>query len=221
MSPATSTRKSVDYERIEPGWRAGLKSPAQLAAQYEAETGQSVSRTAIIKHFEALGVPRDLSAKIKAKADSLVAASMVANKVSPATKKRDAEIVDAGAKVVAAVRIEHRADIAKARSLAVRLVNELEAQTANLPGLVALGEILRNPGERGEDKLNDVYRAVISLPERAKTLKVLAESQKHLIGLEREAYGLDSEAPPAAVSELTDEQLTERFRRLAALAMAP
>lgn len=52
-------RKKVDYERIEPGWRAGVLSPAQLAAEYTEATGVSVSHAAIIKHFKKLGVPRD------------------------------------------------------------------------------------------------------------------------------------------------------------------
>ena len=60
--------KKVDYERIEPGWRAGIKSPAQLASEYTEATGISVSRSAIIKHFTELGVPRDLKAKVRAAA---------------------------------------------------------------------------------------------------------------------------------------------------------
>ena len=51
-------RKKVDYERIEPGWRAGALSPSQLAAEYTDATGVSVSRSAIIKHFTELGIPR-------------------------------------------------------------------------------------------------------------------------------------------------------------------
>ena len=56
-------KKRVDYDRIEAGWRAGVLSPHQLAAQYTAESGEPDSHPAIIKHFTKLEVPRDLSAK--------------------------------------------------------------------------------------------------------------------------------------------------------------
>jgi len=222
VSTATSkdapARKSVDYERIEPDWRAGIKSPGQLATEYTAATGQSVSRVAIIKHFEKLKVPRDLKARIQAKADSLVAASLVTGAVSDETKARDSEIVAAGAIRSATIQLSQRTDIARARKLAMGLLAELEAQTGNLPGMVELGQILRAPNERGSDELNDLYRSVISLPERTKTMKALAETLKHLIGLEREAYGLTADKPETPIKDLSDDALLDRFARLSAQA---
>lgn len=198
-----AAQKKVDYEAIEPGWRAGIKSPAQLAAEYTEATGVSVSRSAIIKHFEKIGVPRDLSAKVHAKADAMVAEAMVTGKVSTATTLADATIINAAAVDVATIRITHRKDIALSRALCMTLLGELQAQTGNLPGLVELGEMLRQPNENGADRLNDTYRAVISLPERSKTMKALTESLRGLVGLEREAYGLDqkkSDEPPGEIT---------------------
>lgn len=198
-----AAQKKVDYEAIEPGWRAGIKSPAQLAAEYTEATGISVSRSAIIKHFDKLGVPRDLSAKVHAKADAMVAEAMVTGKVSTVTTVADATIINAAAVDVATIRISHRKGIALSRTLCMSLLGELQAQTANLPGLVELGEILRQPNENGADRLNDIYRAVISLPERSKTMKALAESLKGLVGMEREAYGLDDKKPEQPPGEIT------------------
>lgn len=198
-----AAQKKVDYEAIEPGWRAGIKSPAQLAAEYTEATGISVSRSAIIKHFDKIGVPRDLSAKVHAKADAMVAEAMVTGKVSTATTLADSVIINAGAMDVATIRIGHRRDIALSRTLCMSLLGELQAQTVNLPGLVELGEILRQPNENGADRLNDIYRAVISLPERSKTMKALTESLKNLVGMEREAYGLDEKKPEQAPGEIT------------------
>lgn len=185
--------KKVDYERIEPGWRAGIKSPAQLAAEYTEETGVSVSHAAIIKHFKKLGVPRDLSAKVRAKADSMVMAAMVTEKVSSATTKRDAEIIDESAKLVAQVRLSHRTDIARARNITMNLFAELEAicGVENAQLLAQLGELMRNPDENGQDKLNDLYQKLVSLPGRAKTMKDLGDSLKSMIALEREAFSID------------------------------
>ena len=124
--------KKVDYERIEPGWRAGILSPAQLAAEYTEATGVSVSHAAIIKHFKKLGVPRDLTAKVRAKADAMVMDAMVTGKVSSVTTKRDAEIIDESATRQAIVRLTHRTDISRARNVVMSLFEELEIGRAHV-----------------------------------------------------------------------------------------
>jgi len=57
--------------------------------------------------------------------------------------------------------------------------------------LEQLGELLRSEDDKGQDKLNDLYHKVISLPGRAKTMKDLGESLRVLVTLERQAFGLD------------------------------
>ncbi len=183
--------KKIDYERIEPGWRAGIKSPAQLAAEYTAETGVSVSHAAIIKHFRKLGIPRDLRAKVQAKADAMVMQAMVTGKVSSETTVKDAELIARGAQDVATIRISHRADITRMRRIVLDLLGELEQQTGNPELFEQLGEMLRSEDDRSQDKRNEIYQKVISTAGRIDGLKKLAEAMKILIGLEREAYGLD------------------------------
>ena len=106
--------KKVDYGRIEAGWRAGVKTPQQLADEYTAATGVSASRTGVIKHFTKLGIPRDLTEKVKAKSNAMVLASMVSGKVSAkvsaATPKPDSEIINDVAMVLATVQMSHRKD---------------------------------------------------------------------------------------------------------------
>ena len=208
--------KKVDYERIEPGWRAGIKSPAQLASEYTEATGISVSRSAIIKHFTELGVPRDLKAKVRAKADAMVAEAMVTGKVSTATTKRDVEIINESATREAIVRLAHRADIARSRGIVMNLLAELEAVcgTENAALLEELGEVMRNPDDNGQDKRNDLYQKLMSLPGRAKTMKDLGDSLKTMIGLEREAFSLDSGGDDAAGKpgkEISDAELAVRL----------
>ena len=169
--------RKIDYERIEAGWRAGLKSPEQLAAEYTRETGVSVTYVAINKHFKKLGVPRDLKAKIKAKADEMVLKAMVSAKVSAkvllAGEKRDKEIVDVVAETVAEIRIVHRKDISRHRALTVALLAELESQTADM-----------------------------ALSGRVDNLKKLSDTLKTLIGLERQAYDIGEVAAenPGAIN---------------------
>lgn len=203
--------KKIDYERIEPAWRAGIKSPAQLAAEYTEDTGVSVSHAAIIKHFKKLGVPRNLAAKVKAKADSMVMHAMVTGKVSLETTKADAQIINDSAGIVAAVRIGHRTDIARCRRLANKLLEELEDLTDNRHLFEELGEILHNPEDT---RLSEAYHKVIALPSRTKTLKELGETLKNLITLERQAYDVGAEQPNDDRSKLTEEELDRRIAKL-------
>lgn len=197
--------KKIDYERIEPGWRAGLLSPHQLAAAYTEETGQKVSHAAIIKHFKKAGIARDLSAKIRDRAEAMVTEAMVTGKVTPRQTIPDATLIEEGSTQVATVRLAHRKDIHRARRLTNALLDELERQTD--PETVALlsefGALMRNPDDKGADKLNDLYHAIISLPERSKTLKVLTESLQKLVDMERQAFGMDKDQPKSA-DALTD-----------------
>lgn len=197
--------KKIDYERIEPGWRAGLLSPHQLAAAYTEETGQKVSHAAIIKHFKKAGIARDLSAKIRDRAEAMVTEAMVTGKVTPRQTIPDATLIEEGSTQVATVRLAHRKDIHRARRLTNALLDELERETD--PKTVALlsefGALMRNPDDKGADKLNDLYHAIISLPERSKTLRVLTESLQKLVDMERQAFGMDKDQPKSA-DALTD-----------------
>lgn len=184
--------KKVDYDRIEADWRAGLLSPRQLAAKYTEETGIQVSHAAIISHFKKTGIERDLAAKIKAKADAMVTRAMVTGKVTREQTVPDVQIIEDGAVQVAIVRIGQRKDISRARNVANNLLAEIEGQTGpDAARLLAdLGEMMRNPDDKGQDKLNDVYQKAASLPGRVKTMKELSDAMRILIGLEREAFSI-------------------------------
>ena len=186
--------KKIDYDRIEPGWRAGLLSPHQLAALYTEETGQKVSHAAIIKHFKKSGIARDLSSKINDRANAMVTEAMVTGKVTSKPSIPDSSIIEQGSVQVATVKLAHRRDIHRARNLANALLDELEKQTdpITLALLADLGDMLRSPDENGQDKLNDLYRKIIALPERSKTMKALVESLQKLVDMERTAFGMDA-----------------------------
>ena len=185
-----AAKRKIDWESIEPEWRAGIKSVLQIAADYQGRTSVSVSHTAINRHFKELGVPRDLSAKVLAKADAIVSASMVSANVSTETMPTDAVIINDAAEVVAAVRISHRKDIQRHRALCQSLLAQLEAETAEPELFDGLGDLLACPDDKGMDKLNEAYRKAISLPTRIDGAKKLAETLKTLIGIERQAFGL-------------------------------
>lgn len=173
-----------DWEAIERDYRAGLLSLREIAGEHD------ITEAAIRKRAKRDGWSRDLSAKIQAKADELVRKAEVRSSVRAANQASERAIIEANAERIAQVRGEHRADIARMRALVLRLLAECEAESADPTLFADLGEMLREPDESGADRLNDAYRKAISLPQRIKGVKELADAMKVLIGLEREAYGL-------------------------------
>jgi hypothetical protein len=195
-----AARKRVDYERIEAGWRAGLLSPRQLAAAYTEETGDKVSHAAIIKYFTEHDIPRDLSAKIHAKADALVTAAMVTGKVTPDKKIPEKRIVEEGAATVTQVRLAQRVDIERCRRICMGLMAELEQQSTSPDTLSEAAAILRSaPAEEltkdQRAKLAEAANKASSLGARSSTMRALSESLRVLIGMERQAYGIRDEMP--------------------------
>lgn len=198
--------KVIDWEAIEPEWRAGVLSKLQISQQYD------VSRAALDKHFAKAGIERDLGARIRAKADSLVTQDAVTREVTVATKVAEKEIVEANAELQARVRREQRTDITRSRKLVMSLLAELEAQTGNLDLFERLAELLMDPdGDEeshkdqaaAQSKRWEAFNKAISLSARTGTMKSLADSLKTLVALEREAFGIDQPGATGLALELS------------------
>ena len=183
-----------DWERIELDYRAGIKTLRQIADEH------GITHGAINKRARRDGWERDLSGKINAKADALVSKALVSTPVSTESKIAERQVIEAAATAVADIRLAHRHDIRRARNLTNSLLAELEAQTDpnTLAMLQELGEMLRNEDDNGQDRRNDLYTKVISLSERSKTMKTLADSLRLVVDMERTAFGMDKDQGPAA-----------------------
>lgn len=198
--------KKPDWDRIEADYRAGVLSVREIAAS------QGISHTAINKRAKAEGWERDLSAKIQQKADALVSKQVVSSQVSMETAISDRTIIESNAALVANVHISQRKDISRARSLAMALLAELEGETGGIEHLQELGDLMFSPDERGRDRLNEIYQKVISSAGRIDSMKKLAETLRHLVSLEREAYGIkEAEKPDSGVKMVP---VTDADRRL-------
>lgn len=190
--------KRPDWEAIESAYRAGVMSIREIASQYE------ITHQAISKRAKKEGWERDLKAKVKARAENLVAKREVASLVATEKAISERQLIEANAEVIANVRMEHRGDIRRARELTNNLFDELSAECADVPALRKLGELMFSPDDNGRDKLNEIYHSIISLPERVKSAKALSETLKNLVGLERQAYGLDDVQPNNTASQLSE-----------------
>ncbi|CAH5459521.1 TPA: hypothetical protein N0X70_001565 [Enterobacter roggenkampii] len=178
-----------DWEAIESAYRAGVLSLREIASQH------GISDTAIRKRAKKEEWTRDLAAKVKAKADDLVRKREVRAQVRSENQISERELVEATAEAIANVRMEHRGDIKRARELANLLFSELSAECTDVKALHKLGELMLNPDDKGQDKLNDLYHKIISMPQRVKSMKDLSDTLKTLIGLEREAYSIKEDEP--------------------------
>lgn len=187
-----------DWEAIESAYRAGVMSLREIASQH------GISEGAIRKRAKRDDWSRDLNAKVKERADDLVRKAEVRKQVRTETVLSERVLIEATAEVIATVRMQHRGDIRRARTLANALFDELEAECADVESLRQLGELMSSPDDNGRDRLNELYQAIISMPERVKSMKALSETLKNLIGLERQAYSMDEGDKDKVVDALSD-----------------
>lgn len=171
--------RSVDWDAIEPQWRAGIKTKLQISEEF------GVSRAAMDKHFAKLGIDRDLTEKIRAKAEALVTQAQVTREVTAESIATEREIVDANANAQADAVLGQRRDVSRSRGVVQKLFAELETQLDCAEDFAKLGELMASPDDNGTDKLNELYRKVMSLPSRVDSAKKLADALRVLIELER------------------------------------
>ncbi|WP_234105871.1 hypothetical protein [Enterobacter bugandensis] len=183
-----------DWEAIETAYRAGVMSLREIASQH------GISEGAIRKRAKRDDWSRDLNAKVKERADDLVRKAEVRKQVRNESTLTERVLIEATAEVIANVRMEHRGDIKRARQITNSLFDELGAECADVAALEMLGDLMRREDDKGQDKLNDLYHKIISLPSRVKSMKDLSDSLKTLIGLEREAYSIENKAETKEVT---------------------
>lgn len=192
----SASKSGADWERIELDYRAGVKSLREIASEH------GITEGAIRKRAKKPGEEweRDLAGKIQAKADELVRRDAVRSEVRANQAASEKAVVDANAQAIADIRLAHRHDIRRARTLTNALLSELEQQTDpnTLAMLKELGDLLRREDDNGQDRRNDLYQKVISLSERSKTMKTLADSLRVMVDMERTAFGMDKEQEKVA-----------------------
>lgn len=190
-------RKNVDWDLVEADFRAGVKSLREMAEQY------SVSHVAIKKRADRDGWVRDLKAKIQAKADEKVNKALVNAAVNAEARAvTEAAVVEANADAQSRVRLEHRADIGRTRTLFRTMLEELEvASDSEGQALIErLAEIVSGPkddespeeSQRRAERMHKALSKVLDGPARIDSAKKLTEMLEKLVRMEREAYGIDN-----------------------------
>lgn len=201
----TETRKWIDWSAVELHYRAGVRSLKGIGAEF------GVSDAGIIKRAKRGGWTRDLSARIRAKADALVSADAVSGTVSAQTSaSSEREIVEANAELQARVIRSHRSDIQTALNLVRNLIGEMELVSRNRELLEQLAEIVTADDQN--DKRRQAFARAASLSIRAGSMDKLASALSKLVALDRQAFGLDrGETAPDPIDEMSREQLEAEF----------
>lgn len=188
---STEPKQQPDWQVIEIDYRAGLKPLRQIAEEH------GISHTAIGKRAKHGEWVRDLGAKIKAQADAKVSKAAVSKEVSSQSAATEKQVVEANAELQYRIRMEHRQDIGRSRRLFQSLLRELEIGTDHIDLFEQIGEIMDESGPDAngtwkKDKINEIYRKVISLGGRVTNAKQLTETLEKLVRMEREAFGIDT-----------------------------
>jgi hypothetical protein len=185
-------RKQIDWELVERHFRAGILSLRQIAEECGGTEG------AIRKRAKKDCWPRDLTEKIKVRTEELVRKAEVrtpSTQLTPATEK---QTIEANAEAAAIILIAQKGSIARGHSLFRALMDELEATTQNKELFAQLGELMDKStvGEDGkaiQDKKNQIYEKIISMPQRVDSAKKAIEILEKIVKMEREAFGIDTE----------------------------
>lgn len=209
-------RSATDWEAVRRDYKANLLSGRELGIKHD------VSEAAIRKRAkkgiaEGEDWARDLGAKIQARAEDLVRKREAAKVITPEKVATEREIIETNAQAIVGVRMAHRTDIASAKGLVMELLSEVVHQTRHKELYEQLGDLLRNPDENGNDKLNDLYHKIIDRDGRVKSAKLLTDALKTMIGLEREAWsiGADDKGDDEAGKKVMSD--AERASRLASI----
>lgn len=169
-------RKAVDWESVEREYRAGIRSLKDIGVEF------GVSDAGILKRAKREEWQRDLTERIRAKAEAKVSAALVSEKVDAESNANERIVIEANAQVIADTVLNQRRDVSRSRSIVQKLFDELEAQGDGLEELAMLGEALESGDE---EKLAQIARKVIAFPSRVDSAKKLAESLRTLVELER------------------------------------
>jgi hypothetical protein len=198
-------KRPADWDVIEREYRANIKSLRQIAEPY------AISEGAIRKRAKKDGWDRDLGQKIKAKAEALVRKEAVRSEVRIEGAAYEKEIIDGNARAIADVVIGQRKDVQRARGVVQKLWEMIESELDGLGDFSNLGEMLRWPDDNNQDKLNDLYQAAIGLPQQVKNVKLLADSIKVLIELERKVLRLDDIEQDDPMKKIPDDEIESRL----------
>lgn len=175
--------KRVDWDSVEPLFRAGSLSLTEICNQYEADHKNSqtfkktITHPGILKHAKKNGWKRNLTKQVSEK----IRERLVTGSVTNCNQKTDREIIEQVAELGSNVVLRHRKEI----YALLKIEDDLLAELTNAP------EKTHFASYQGEIVSQNVG---LTVSEKAATLKALAEVRAKRIQIERQAYSLDDDS---------------------------
>lgn len=176
-----------DWEAIERDYRLGKFTLRELQDKHGS------SPATILRRAKKEGWTQDLSEAVRLATKALMVRE-TQQRVSE-TKQAVFETVQAVAEVNREVILRHRSDIAKTRSVALTLLEELAFTTTRQEELERILE-LSITEDMTEDQIDDMrasFRKLLGLNARVGSAQKLADTLTKLQALERKAFDLDKE----------------------------
>lgn len=195
----------VDWEKAEIDYRAGLLTDREMGDKYGRSHG------AIKQHMDKRGIERNLTARIRERTETKLSKAQLSKEtIQNGLKLTQDQTIEFAAEVQTTIIIKQQGRIGRHLALSQALLAELESQTINRELYERLGEMMDSPDKNGIDKLNELYRKVITTSQRIDSHKKAVETEKNLIAMERQAYNM-GDAPvsvePVMLVERVDEHL--------------
>jgi len=184
----------IDWQILDEDWRRNEKSPKQMAEEYQAQTGQKISREAIRLHYK--DQPRDLAKRIQAATERKVVEAKVklARVEGDLAKRRrqlgDKEIVEARSDVIARIRTEQEDQATDNRRFIADVLEGLKEAYHHPEKLIELVELV-NTEHPDYILVTKQFEKMIALGEMVDILKKLMELWIKLAEAEARIYGID------------------------------
>lgn len=182
-------KKQIDWDKIERDYRADVLSIAQISRESGAPSSTIRARA------KRLGWSRNLTARIKSKADEIVNQDAIKNAVANIQASEE-QTIEENARLTAGVRLAHRKDISRARLATVTLLEDLEAMIGQ-DGRESLAELLKALVDEGLIEERDstaiaAYKKATGLSQQIANMQKLADTMTKFVTLERQAWNLDN-----------------------------
>ena len=182
-------KKPVDWDAVAIDIRAGILTDREIGAKHGRSHG------AIQQYAKKHGIERDLTTRIQHKTKAKLAKAQLAKETSQERAKlTEEQTIEIAAEAAATIVIKQQGRIGRHLRLSESLLSELESQTIDRTLYEQLGELMAAPDENGIDRLNELYRKIISTPSRIDSHKKAGGTEKTLVALERQAFNLDKDA---------------------------
>jgi hypothetical protein len=189
----------VDWDLVEKEIRAGVLTDRQIGDKHGRSHG------AIQQYAKKHNIERNLGERIRQRTEIKLAKAILAKETSQIINKvSEQQAIEYAADIQTTIVIKQQGRIGRNLKVAAALIDELESQTIDRELYENLAELMVSPDKNGMDKLNDLYRKVISTPSRIDSHKKAVETEKMLIAMERQAFNI-GDAPPTPEPTLLEQ----------------